>query len=105
MQTTGKIYKNIKFTELAKILRLQNASDAEEVAAKMITEKRLNASIDQTEDILIFENGNIGSGSTGNDTPEEALTSWDERIRDLCNDVTETVDTIFKKYPALIVDK
>jgi COP9 signalosome complex subunit 4 len=105
MQTTGKIYKNIKFTELAKILRLQNASDAEEVAAKMITEKRLNASIDQTEDILIFENGNIGSGSTGNDTPGEALTSWDERIRDLCNDVTETVDTIFKKYPALIVDK
>ena len=69
-------------SELASILRL-DAAKAERVAARMITEDRLKATIDQTEGILSFVN---------DDT--DALLSWDERIRDVCTSLTETVELI-----------
>jgi COP9 signalosome complex subunit 4 len=96
MQAAGKIYDNIKFTELSKILRL-SVDETENVAAKMITEKRLKACIDQTENILIFE-----SGSSEHNSDVLALQSWDSRIWDMCVDVTECIDSITTKYPSII---
>ena len=89
MLATGKIYDNITFSELASILRLDTAK-AEKVAARMISEERLKASIDQTESLLIF----IEDGS--------ALRSWDERIKDLCGEVTDCVDAIQQSHPHLV---
>jgi len=74
MLATGKIYDNIHFGELGQILRL-DAATAEKVAARMITEGRLLASIDQTASLLLFE------------ADADALLSWDERIKELCDDV------------------
>jgi len=87
MQAAGKIYDNITFVELASILHLDSI-EAEAVAAKMISEKRLRASIDQTVGILSFEGGEL------HNIDSSALISWDDRIRDICKDVGELVDAI-----------
>ena len=89
MLATGKIYDNITFTELGSILRL-DAGRAEKVAAKMIIEDRLKASIDQTEGLLLFS------------TDCDALRSWDERIKDLCGEVSDCVDSIQQLHPHLV---
>lgn len=46
MLAIGKLYMNILFTELSKLLNI-DIRRAEKVAAMMITENRLKASIDQ----------------------------------------------------------
>ena len=89
MLASGRIYDNITFTELGSILRL-DASKAEKVAARMICEDRLKASIDQTEGLLLF------------DEDKDALRGWDERIKELCGEVAECVDTIQQSHPHLI---
>jgi COP9 signalosome complex subunit 4 len=88
MLATGRIYDNIAFTELGSILRL-DAARAEKVAARMIAEDRLRASIDQTEGLLIF----------GDDA--DALLSWDDRIKEVCGEVSDCVDAIQQTYPQL----
>jgi len=90
MQATSRIYDNITFVELANILRL-DVHEAEAVAAKMITEHRLNGQIDQTIGVLQFQ-----TSST-----VEPLLSWDERIREICNDVSDAHDKVAATYPNL----
>jgi COP9 signalosome complex subunit 4 len=58
---------------------------AEKVAAAMITEDRLKASIDQTEDLLIFEGGN------------DSFSSWDRGIEEICSDISEFADIAEQK--------
>ena len=89
MLASGRIYDNITFTELGSILRL-DANKAEKVAARMICEDRLKASIDQTEGLLLF------------DEDRDTLRGWDERIKELCGEVAECVDTIQQSHPHLI---
>ncbi len=84
---TGKIYDNVSFSELSSILHL-NPVEAEAVAAKMISENRLCASIDQTEGILSFEVG------VSNHLDNLPLTYWDNSIREICVDVSDLVDKI-----------
>lgn len=88
MQAAGKIYENIVFPELGKLLRL-TAAEAESVAAKMIGEKRLHACIDQTENILVFE-GNVNDYSAS----IAPLQAWDERNWDICMDISECADLV-----------
>lgn len=98
MQAAGKIYDNITFAELASILHL-DAQEAEAVAAKMISEKRLRASIDQTVGILSFEVGDFYS------IDSSALISWDDRIREICKDVGELVDKIIVNHSTVSSDR
>jgi len=79
MVATGKIYDDITFTQLGYILRL-DANKAEKVAAKMIAEDRLKASIDQMEGILLFQSDNDGH--------------WDDSINNLCNELSSGIDYI-----------
>jgi COP9 signalosome complex subunit 4 len=90
MLATGRIYDNITFTELGSILRL-DAQRAEKVAARMISEDRLKATIDQTESTLLFSEDS------------DALRGWDERIKEVCGEVADCVDKISATYPHLIV--
>mmetsp|Transcript_992 Transcript_992/g.1093 ORF Transcript_992/g.1093 Transcript_992/m.1093 type:complete len:405 (+) Transcript_992:155-1369(+) len=90
MLATGRIYDNITFIELGSILRL-DAERAEKVAARMISEDRLKASIDQTEGLLQFSEDS------------DALRGWDERIKEVCGEVADCVDAIGQSYPQLIV--
>lgn len=53
MLAIGKIYMNIHFTELSKLLNV-DVRRAEKVAAMMITENRLKASIDQVGKDCVF---------------------------------------------------
>lgn len=94
MQAASKIYENIAFPELGSILRL-GTKEAEAVAAKMISDKHLHASIDQTENMLIFG----GAMPDGADTA--GLISWDDRIHDICKEASDAVDVLVLKYPAL----
>ena len=49
-----------------------NKSKAEQIAARMISEGRLNGYIDQIDDVLYFLDD------------RDALKNWDERITELC---------------------
>lgn len=89
MLAASRIYDNITFRELASLLRL-STEEAERVAAKMITEKRLKGSIDQTLGLLKF--------ISEHDTP---LLSWNDRIKDLSVLVTDTVEEVTSVYPEL----
>ena len=81
MLAAGKLYDNIHFSELGSLLRL-DAVKTERVAARMITEDRLKATIDQTEALLVYLND------------DDALHSWDQRIQDVCNEIGEVCDLI-----------
>jgi COP9 signalosome complex subunit 4 len=89
MLATSRIYDNITFVELGSILRL-DAGRAEKVAARMISEYRLKANIDQTEGLLQFMEDS------------DALRGWDERIKDLCGEVADCVDAIQQSHPHLV---
>ena len=54
MLCIAKIYKNIRLSELSKLLDI-SLDQTEEIASTMIREKRLKAKIDQVEEILEFE--------------------------------------------------
>jgi len=84
MLAAGRLYDNIHFRELGSLLRL-DAAKAETVAAKMIVEDRLKATIDQTDGTLIFL------------SDDDALLSWDARIRDVCTELVETVQIVQSK--------
>ena len=62
MSAVAKIYDNISFSELCKILFLTNSENSldphkvQKIAASLITEGRLKGSIDQAEGRLYFNN-------------------------------------------------
>ena len=55
MLSASKIYRNIHLVELGALLDL-SPEQAEQVASKMIEEKRLKATIDQIDNLIEFEN-------------------------------------------------
>ena len=65
--------------------------EAEKIAARMITEERMNGCIDQIVGYMEFSEGD---GDT--------LIGWDNTINALCHDVTNAVDHIAEKYPETI---
>jgi betaine-aldehyde dehydrogenase len=67
---------------LAAAIFTSDAAKAERVAARMIVEDRLKATIDQTDGVLVFHND------------DDALLSWDERIRGACGDLVELVEMV-----------
>lgn len=80
MQACGRLYDNIRIEELGHLLGIE-ARRAEKMAARMITEGRLQASIDQVEGLLEFED--VGP-----------VVSWDARIEAVCDDMQRCVDEI-----------
>ena len=81
VHAAGKIYDNIHVSELGHLLKM-SPQQAEKMAAKMISEGRLRASIDQVEGLLEFEEDN------------DPIKSWDERIEDVCTEVSNCVTTL-----------
>ena len=81
MHAAGKIYDNIHVSELGHLLKM-SPQQAEKMAAKMISEGRLRASIDQVDGLLEFEEDN------------DPIKSWDERIEDVCTEVSNSVTTL-----------
>jgi COP9 signalosome complex subunit 4 len=73
----SKIYDNIRLEELGFILKL-DSHVAEKAAAKMISDGRLKATIDQMDGILEFYEDS------------DPLISWDETIANLCAEIMAT---------------
>lgn len=85
-----KIYANVSFAELAKLLNIAE-SRAESIASAMIKEKRMSGTIDQVDGILDF--------AAESDDP---LISFDALIQDLCHSVNGIVDQIEKTHPGFV---
>lgn len=80
-----RLYTNVKFVELANLLGV-TPERAERVAAGMIYEKRMNATIDQVEGVLKAET-------------IDPIERWDAYIANLCSSVDDAVEAIVHKFP------
>ncbi|GBG27950.1 COP9 signalosome complex subunit 4 [Hondaea fermentalgiana] len=85
-----KIYANVSFAELAKLLNIEQTR-AESVASTMIKEKRMQGTIDQVDGVLDF--------AAEEDDP---LISFDARIQHLCHAVNGVLDQIEKTHPGFV---
>ena len=85
LQALSKIYDNIKIPELAQLLNME-ASTAEMLVAKMITEERLKGYLDQTENLLVFS-------EVGN-----SVTIWNENIKNICKEMTDCLQVVNDQY-------
>ena len=83
----SKLYLNISFSQLGELLGI-SSDRAEQVAAAMIQEKRLNASIDQIDNLIIFK--------------KFKLERWDESIGALCRELDILVDKISNQHPQFV---
>jgi len=81
----AKVYNNILLTDLGHVLGVTEEK-AEEIAANMISEGRLQGEIDQSKSLLHFHV-----------TP--ALTEWDTHIEITCSAVNSVVDKISALHP------
>eukprot|EP01065_Artemidia_motanka_P038405 TRINITY_DN47257_c0_g1_i1.p1 TRINITY_DN47257_c0_g1~~TRINITY_DN47257_c0_g1_i1.p1 ORF type:complete len:430 (+),score=163.03 TRINITY_DN47257_c0_g1_i1:53-1291(+) len=82
----SKLYYNISFEELGALLNI-TPERAERVAAKMLIEDRLKGTIDQIENVLVFQDDS------------NVLTQWDQQINSACNTVSKVCDRICAEYP------
>jgi len=90
MFAASKIYNNIKFDELSRLLNI-TAKQAEDLASNMIEQRRMNGSIDQVQGIIEFaEEDASGTGT---------LSTWDGAVQDACQMVNAILDNLGKKYP------
>jgi COP9 signalosome complex subunit 4 len=85
--SVSRIYNNISFTELSKILALDKAK-VEAYSAKMILQGRLKAVIDQVDDIIYF---------TSSESTTVKLAQWEYRVERMCSQMEDIVSDIQKK--------
>eukprot|EP00486_Rosalina_sp_Unknown_P008335 CAMPEP_0201579894 /NCGR_PEP_ID=MMETSP0190_2-20130828/27790_1 /ASSEMBLY_ACC=CAM_ASM_000263 /TAXON_ID=37353 /ORGANISM="Rosalina sp." /LENGTH=129 /DNA_ID=CAMNT_0048014989 /DNA_START=939 /DNA_END=1328 /DNA_ORIENTATION=- len=84
MLAAAQLYKNIRIEELAKLLGV-TLIQAEDLARIMIQENRLNATIDQVDGIIEFDNDEL------------ILNSWDQSISESLMSMNDIVDMIESK--------
>merc|ERR1712154_52194 len=84
MLAAAQLYKNIRIAELSKLLGV-TLVQAEDLARIMIQENRLNATIDQVDGIIEFDNDQL------------ILNSWDASIAESLMQVNDIIDMIETK--------
>lgn len=67
----------------------------------MMVEERLKGTIDQIENLVVFENGLFLFRYLFIPLAQETLTQWDNRIAAVCNYVNSTLELIQTKNPQL----
>jgi len=82
----SKVYNNISFNELGSLLDI-SADKAEQIAARMITENRLEGNIDQSRRLIFFESKRSNS-----------LMLWDKHITEACTTVNNILEILEQKY-------
>jgi len=85
--SASKLYNNITFAELGSLLEI-SPERAEKVAARMMSEERMQGSIDQIDQLIHFENAG------------ESFTVWNTHIENLCYHANSILEVITTKYPA-----
>ncbi|KAK2705791.1 COP9 signalosome complex subunit 4-like [Artemia franciscana] len=76
----SKLYYSIRLDELGALLDV-DPNRAEKIASHMISEGRMNGSIDQIDSVVYFER-------------KKTLPTWDKQIQRLCDQVNKVVDLI-----------
>ena len=84
MLAASRIYKNIRFDELGVLLETSTDS-AENISAKMISEGRMEGTIDQVDGLLKFNKNNQSISQP----------ILDSRIQSFCNELNALCDHIF----------
>lgn len=107
----SRVYDNISFIGLGALLEI-DPSSAERIASKMISEGRLQGSIDQIDGILTFSSESSlkkGQASTASHTESgKVFTSttsedFDSQISQFCDSVNSLFDKIVSKYPQFAI--
>ena len=88
MMAISKLYTNIYFTDLAELLLGISKEKAVDMAARLIMNQSLKASMDEVEGLLTFEDGEVGD----NDGYDLVGREWDEAITNLCVDLNQVAD-------------
>ena len=95
MVACAKLYNNISFQELGTLLEI-DSERAEKIVAVMISEGRLNGTIDQIDGTVSFtEDANDSKGVN------QGVHTWDSNISRVCTTLNACVEQIVKTYPAL----
>ncbi|KAI8349443.1 PCI domain-containing protein [Choanephora cucurbitarum] len=115
--SASKIYNNISITELAALLNV-SPEQAEQIAARMISENRMIGSIDQLDQLISFESGGaakeehladplttMGSAQANARIEQSMLEvmKWDTAIQALCHDIDAVVTQIQVKHPDYVL--
>jgi len=88
--SAGRLYENISFAELGRLLEVEPAKAAR-VAFKMISEGRLEGSIDQVDGMLTFTAAS-----------KSATEEFDQRMSNFCDALNDFGERAAHKYPALV---
>jgi len=92
LQAASRIYDNIRITELAKFVGMEPEA-CERLVAKMISEDRLKASLDQSEGLLYF-----------NEYPDEAA-HWNDGIKSIFRDLSACMEMAKERYPEELMEE
>ncbi len=114
----SKIYSNIQFSELGRLLQVTpekvcNKFDtddcglltvqAEQIASRMIAEERMKGSIDQIDNILTFENGSINDNCLQSvltlTWADDPITLWSQGVEGVCQAANDIAEAITARYP------
>lgn len=87
--SASKLYYNISFNELGVLLGVAPEA-AERIAAQMVAEDRLKASIDQETEYINFESDKAAP-----------IELWDKQIAGVCHGVSAVADDIMRLHPNL----
>lgn len=112
--SVSKIYNNIGISELSKILGLEQAR-AEAYAAKMISQNRLAAKIDQVDGFIYFKSaldGETGAGAEGNNYDYASgnidgnglvvIKNWNVGIQEICTNLEDIVSDLQSIHPEFV---
>ena len=93
----SRLYQNIKFDELAVLLGL-DAEKAEEYAANMLEQGRLNGHIDQIDGVIFFDR----IGGSSRKAPKNSarnLREWDLRVQGITEEVERVASLLQTHAP------
>ena len=105
----SRVYDNISFIGLGELLEI-DASNAERISSKMISEGRLHGSIDQIDGILTFSSENslrkghsstVQNGDVGKLFQTTISEDFDTQVNQFCDSISSLADKIVCKYPQL----
>nr|CCC93893.1 putative cop9 signalosome complex subunit [Trypanosoma congolense IL3000] len=88
LEVISKVYCNIRLAELGRILGV-SAVEMEELVARMVSERRLSATLDQVTEIVTFDH----EENTSN------VERWNEKIGLICDELSCAVDLIVSRHP------
>lgn len=96
LAAVARVYSSIKLTALGQLLGM-SATEAEQLAARMIASGSMQAKLNQATGTL--ELGTRGADSSA--PHQTALRAWDDRLEALCHTVASTADHITRAHAQL----